>query len=233
MNNDGTISSPEEKHALLTKVLKSFKFFPAGVLSLESDAADGLELFGEQHQLRATVSDKEQLKQRKKALPEARLYAHSLTGFRIPKQVQLAYLLDHKINTLTTKKRWTKMLSKVHQHLKPYGLFVFDIWMDDYFQQLQQHAQEITIWDGEVTISNWKSARSSYQLEQVRFAATGKDDLYSRHDREERYMTVSLTELKKMLSSYEQVIVLDSHGRKTRKKLDQYVIVAQKGRSDK
>jgi hypothetical protein len=84
-----------------------------------------------------------------------------------------------------------------------------------------------------VTISNWKSARSSYQLEQVRFAATGKDDLYSRHDREERYMTVSLTELKKMLSSYEQVIVLDSHGRKTRKKLDQYVIVAQKGRSDK
>lgn len=51
MKTFSPLATPEAKHALISKVLKSLKHYPNTILSLDTDKHDGLELFIEKHQV--------------------------------------------------------------------------------------------------------------------------------------------------------------------------------------
>lgn len=223
-------SDPKKKYNFLTTVLKRYKQFPHGVLSLAYSEQDPLWLFAENSSVVWLVWSKEKITQAKEKIEWWRFYSNSLTGFRVAGAMQLAYLFDQQIHRLTSESQWKKLFERVVKHLDPYGLFVFDFFADSVFDRLCKQWREQKITEEEVLLSSWTKSRNSYAYQSLAFVQTEWNN-YTRHERSEKYFTISITQLKKLLSDvFSSVEVLDYRARKLSKKSDHAVIVCQKGR---
>ncbi len=229
MNTFFHLATWVSKHQLISKILKSAKVFPSTILSLESNDHDGMEHFVEQHNVICVSSDKEWMSARKLALPTIKYYPQSLLSFRIPQKVQLVTLFDQRINTLVGEKKREKCFEKVLSSLEPYGYFIFDIYTPQAFDHLGKKDSQIEISDQKCSFSTWKEKKWVYECIATKFEKEPETDLYTRHDIKQWYQAFSLPHMKKLLSWFDSLQILDHKARKQSKKSDHLVVVAQKG----
>gem|GEM_PF-5484283 len=98
----------------------------------------------------------------KEALPDARLYANSFSGRRVPAQMNMIYCLSQEMNKQPATSR-EKIFSKVSQQLHPYGLFIFDMMTNHFFDGLCKQKGETIVNEQEVSLSTWKKTKSGYK----------------------------------------------------------------------
>lgn len=218
-----------QKHDLLSKILKRKKHYPSSVCCLGVDAQSWLELFAEHHATWGVVAKKEQLADAKSQLPQAKLYGQSLQGFRLPAKMQLIYQLDTSIHSLVGELKWEKFFQKIHDHLEPYGVFVFDLYLGSHFEH---HAKEwwwVNLWDSLVSIDSRKEKKWTYTRNAVTFTEQ-ESGLYIREQISDTYQTFTVPAIKKLLKWFDTVEVIDTKGRKATAKSKHVVVVVQKGR---
>lgn len=104
---------------------------------------------------------KEMLAVARAKLPGVRLHLASFENFQLPARYQLIYSLFDSLNNLLTPEAFDGMARRVHHHLLPGGLFVFDVnttaglrdlwrggvaegWADDVYYRWQNSYDETT-----------------------------------------------------------------------------------------
>lgn len=222
-----SLTLPEKKHQLLTKVLKRFKVFPSSVGCLWVKENSWLNTFSENQSIRWTVSDKEDLITMKEQYPVAKLYAHSLLSFRFPTTLQLIYALDTQFQSVGWTKSREKLVQKCYDHLEPYGMLIFDLHMPKSFDE-KQDSQQLNISKDQVILTNQSIKKWLLNQQTVTFKIN-EEGTYDREDQTIKQQLLWITDLKKMLKWFETIEFLDHNWRKANTKTKHVVVVVQKG----
>jgi hypothetical protein len=218
-----------QKHDLLSKLLKRKKHYPSSVCCLWVDANSWLELFAEHHATWGVVAKKEQLAAAKEQFSQAKLYGQTLQWFRLPAKMQLIYQLNTSIHSLVGEQKREKFFQKVHDHLEPYGIYVFDLYLWSHFEHHTKQWWWVTLWDDLVSIDSRKEKKWLYTRNAVTFTEQ-ESGLYTREQISDTYQTFTVPAINKLLKGFDSVEVVDTKGRKATAKSNHVVVVVQKGR---
>ena len=63
----------------------------------------------------------------RRKVPEGRFFRQDMASFRLPRKFDIILCIFDSLNHLLTFAAWKKVFGRVHSHLNPRGLFVFDI----------------------------------------------------------------------------------------------------------
>jgi len=102
------------------------------ILELGCGTGSVLEVLAYDFNVTGIDQSSEMLKIAKKKLPRrgsnrAEFYRQSMDNFKLDKKFDAVICVYDTINHLTRFSRWEKLFQKVSKHLKPSGVFVFDI----------------------------------------------------------------------------------------------------------
>jgi SAM-dependent methyltransferase len=103
-------------------------FRGGAVLDLGCGTGNGaLQMLQRGQSVQGLDGSKEMLAVAKAKLPGVKLHLGSFETFRLPASFQLIYSLFDSLNNLLTPEAFHNMARRVHHHLLPGGLFIFDV----------------------------------------------------------------------------------------------------------
>lgn len=76
------------------------------------------------------------LRQAKQKLPAMQLVLGDMAKFSLPQTFDAVYCLHNSVNHLLTFREWEQMFANVAKHLRPNGIFIFDINTDERMERL-------------------------------------------------------------------------------------------------
>jgi ubiquinone/menaquinone biosynthesis C-methylase UbiE len=97
------------------------------ILELGCGTGTVMRTFGKIYQLSGLDNAEGMLSKAKKKVPHAQYYHADMTTFTIPKTFDAVLCVFDSINHITKLTDWNKVFFRVTKHLKPHGLFLFDI----------------------------------------------------------------------------------------------------------
>lgn len=111
-----------------TKLLVT-QYLPRGSSLLELGCGTGniLNIFKDTYTLSGLDNSRGMLELAEKKVPDATYYQGDMTSFRQDIQYDGILCIFDTINHLSKLKEWQRLLMTVHKHLKPGGIFIFDM----------------------------------------------------------------------------------------------------------
>lgn len=81
---------------------------------------------------------KEYINKAKKLLPKANLSVQSMHNFKLNKQFDVIYSVHECINEIKPYKNWEATIKQAKKHLKPEGIFIFDMRTTKHLQDMKK-----------------------------------------------------------------------------------------------
>lgn len=223
---------PQKTYNLLQKICKKHKVFPRQILELECWTWEILQFFTEQSKLYGTESKEKEFQTAKQNIATGKIYHQSLNSFRLPFQWQLIYCTNTAFNKLTKFSDREKVFNKAAWHLEPYGLFIFHIHTEKYYQNFNDQISYIEDKKNNTyTITQNKKWNNNSYSTKTQIFSKDKDEHYKLSEYSNIETTFSINQIKKSLLQYfENISTIDPKGKKTTTQTNSMYIICQKWR---
>ncbi len=141
----------------------------------------------------------EMIKEATKNVPAGTFFVDDMTNFNLDKKFDAVISMYDSINHLESKEGWQKCFENVAHHLKPNGVFIFDILTTGRFQELPE---ETPVEESGVTID-----AELIDPQTLKWSITHKDDLIEMQE-----IVYPISEIKEMLQKYfDSIEITDIH----------------------
>jgi len=214
------------QQSLVQTILKKYKQFPSHICQLGITDTLLLSQLSPHHQTYAICPDKSVSQEFKNNVPDLKIYSQSLSSFRVPTQMWMFMMRNQQIHSIRNRE---KFFQKISDHMEPYGLFVFDMYTNKYFDSLVWPSEDIDIATDHVNISSRKKKKDIYQQIYTRFDVD-ESGMYTRKNETQTYISQPTTAIKKMMKPmFDSITFLDYRWRAVGKYGEHVVVVCQKG----
>ncbi|MBW3022243.1 class I SAM-dependent methyltransferase, partial [Candidatus Woesearchaeota archaeon] len=125
------ISDDPDARKRANKVIRFInKYNPKAKVVLELGVGNGAVLanFPKKYALSGLDVDKSYVELARKKLPKSDLFTASMHNFRKKQKYDVIFSIFDSINFLTSFQQWKQTFTNVQMHLKPNGIFVFDMY---------------------------------------------------------------------------------------------------------
>ena len=99
----------------------------SSLIELGCGTGNILKLLQNKYELTGIDNSPGMIEQAKRKVPTAQYYLDDITTFRHPRSYDGILCIFDTINHLTTFSKWNSLFRQVHKHLKPKGIFIFDM----------------------------------------------------------------------------------------------------------
>ncbi len=129
---DDVIGRSFESTHFIKDLINEYNSNVSDILELGCGTGSVLEVLAYDFNVTGIDQSSELLKIAEKKFPRhgtnwSELYRHSIVDFKLDKKFDAVICVYDTINHLTRFSQWKKLFRKVREHLKPSGVFVFDI----------------------------------------------------------------------------------------------------------
>jgi len=220
---------PQKIYWFFQKICKQNKVFPKQVLELMCGDGEVLQCFADQSSIYGIESSKAKFQKLKETITVWKFYNQKFGNFRIPFQGQLIYCVYSAFNQLTKYTDREKVFSKVVWHLEPYGLFVFRVNTEKYYQWFVDQIEVKQTEKNYIITQTKKSKNNVYNFEVAKFIYK-ENDMYTLFKSSESEVSFPVSQIKKSLQQYfEKIEILDLKWKRSSVSHKEVYFVCQKG----
>jgi len=192
----------------LFSYLKKYKIYPKNVLQLDCKSWDVLSCFEQSKVYGLCPNDDVVLEKLKLEFSGWKFYHQNATSFRLPYKMQLIFMLDEYLNSWSKFSQWELIFNKIYDHLEPYGLFVFDVFLPKYYQSVWCIETKFSIVDGDYSFTKSFEKRWVFYQETKKFI-NQKDNLFLLDENITKKAAFPLADIKKSLQEkFESISVI-------------------------
>jgi len=218
----------QKTYEFLQKSCKQHKVFPKQILELNCKNGEILSFFSEHSKIYGIENSKDKIEKAKQKNPNWKFYNQNISNFRIPFQWQLIYCVNTTFNQLTKYSDREKIFQKTIWHLEPYGLFIFRIYTEKYYQNFEN---KISIIEKEknYTITQTKKTKTNIFNTSNKFFSLQKDNIYLLSEHTTSEISIPISQIRKSLQQYfENIFITNTKGQKSKSTDKEIYFICQK-----
>jgi SAM-dependent methyltransferase len=184
---------------------------PAAASLLELGCGTGALLAGltPAYQVTGVDRSREMLAIAASRVPAARLIRADMTSFALAERFDVAICMFDTLNHLPSFDRWQALFDRVHEHLAPGGLFIFDVNTSGRLRRLHGGPSFLEEVDGNVVVMSVEPAGGWLSMWQTRIFERLHDDIYRLHDERILELGVPLAHLRAALAGRFEVLLAE------------------------
>jgi SAM-dependent methyltransferase len=187
-------------------------YLPAASTLLELGCGTGALLAGLTPQLTVTGIDlsPQMLSVAAGTVPAARLELADITAFTLPARFDVVICMFDTLNHVPSFAGWLSLFDRVHAHLAPDGLFIFDVNTAGRLRRLHGGPPFLDEFDGNVVIMTVRSAGGPLSLWETRIFEHQGDELYRLHHERIHELGVPLAQIHGALATRFELLESES-----------------------
>ena len=143
-------------------------------------------------------------------VPAARLELADITSFWLPDRFDVVICMFDTLNHVPDFAGWRSLFDRVHEHLRPGGLFVFDVNTTGRLQRLDGGPPYLDEFDGNVVVMTVRSAGGALSLWETRIFEQQPDGLYRLHHEKIHELGVPLAQIRATLADRFEELTAES-----------------------
>lgn len=132
-------------------------------------------------------------------VPAARLIRADMTSFTLASRFDVVICMFDTLNHLPAFEHWAALFDRVHEHLVPEGLFIFDVNTSGRLRRLHGGPSFLEEFDGNVVVMTVEPAGGWLSMWQTRIFERLHDDVFRLHDERILELGVPLAHLRAAL----------------------------------
>jgi SAM-dependent methyltransferase len=176
-------------------------FHPAAASLLELGCGTGALLadLAKTYQVTGVDRAPEMLAIAASRVPAAQLIPADMTSFTLSSRFDVVICMFDTLNHLPAFERWEALFDRVHEHLAPGGLFIFDVNTSGRLRRLHGGPSYLEEFDGNVVVMTVEPAGGWLSMWQTRIFERLHDDVFRLHDERILELGVPLAHLRAAL----------------------------------
>ena len=210
---DTVNGEPTELIATLLGAFDRYRPDARDVLELGCGTGAVLAGLGSGYSLTGIDLSSRMLERAQRRCPEARLLEADITRFELDETFDAVICVFDTLNHVTSLEGWEMVVSKVAQHLRDGGLFLFDLNTVGRLRDLGDMAPWVYDFDGHTLVMDVNFSREPLAVWDIRIFEHRSDDTYVLHRDTIAELGVDLETVRQMLSAHFEILeVFDEEG---------------------
>ena len=212
---DAVVGDREEVARFIQRLISAFAPRSKTLLELGCGSGSMLKILSKKYRCAGIDQSKGMIAVAKKKAPRARVAVGDITNFDLNTQYDAVICPFDTINHVTTFSAWKKVFANAHKHLKPGGVFIFDVNTEAKMERYRTEPAFAEIQDNEISIVDVQRVRRFRYLVNLRLLKKVKGDLYRHHEMLIPEIVVPTEKILKELSIYFKRVTLVDPDRKS------------------
>jgi len=203
---DAVNGEPTELIATLLGAFDRYRSDVRDVLELGCGTGAVLAGLGSGYSLTGIDLSSRMLERARRRCPEARLLEADITRFELDETFDAVICVFDTLNHVTSLEGWEMVVSKVAQHLRDGGLFLFDLNTVGRLRDLGDMAPWVYDFDGHTLVMDVDFSREPMAVWDIRIFEHRSDDSYVLHRDTINELGVDLETVRQMLSAHFEIL---------------------------
>ena len=203
---DAVNGEPTELIATLLGAFDRYRPDARNVLELGCGTGAVLAGLGSGYSLTGIDLSSRMLERAQRRCPEARLLEADITRFELDETFDAVICVFDTLNHVTSLEGWETVVSKVAQHLRDGGLFLFDLNTVGRLRDLGDMAPWVYDFDGHTLVMDVDFSRAPLAVWDIRIFEHRSDDSYVLHRDTIFELGVDLETVRQMLSAHFEIL---------------------------
>ena len=196
---DRIVGDRSEEIERIRSYIAAFRPAAASLLELGCGTGALLAELAQPYQVAGVDRSPEMLGIAAGRVPAARLIQADMTNFTLASRFDVVICMFDTLNHLPSFDRWKALFDRVHEHLAPDGLFIFDVNTSGRLRRLHGGPSLLEEFDGNVVVMSVESAGGWLSMWQTRIFERLHDDVFRLHDERILELGVPLAHLRAAL----------------------------------
>ena len=196
---DRIVGDRSEEIERIRSYIAAYRPAAASLLELGCGTGALLAELAQSYQVAGVDRSPEMLDIAARRAPAARLIRADMTSFTLASRFDVAICMFDTLNHLPSFDRWKALFDRVHEHLAPDGLFIFDVNTSGRLRRLHGGPSFLEEFDGNVVVMSVEPAGGWLSMWQTRIFERLHDDVFRLHDERILELGVPLAHLRAAL----------------------------------
>lgn len=203
---DRIVGDRSEEIERLQSYIAAFRPSAASLLELGCGTGALLAELANSYQVAGVDRSPEMLAIAAGRVPSAQLTQADMTSFTLARRFDVAICMFDTLNHVPAFSGWQALFDRVHEHLAPDGLFIFDVNTAGRLRRLHGGPSFLEEIDGNVVVMSVEPAGGWLSMWQTRIFERLHDDVFRLHDERILELGVPLAHIRTALASQFMVL---------------------------
>jgi SAM-dependent methyltransferase len=164
----------------------------------------------------------------RKRAPAAKVFVGDITNFSFTERYDIILCPFDTINHVTSFSAWKSVFANAHRHLRPNGVFIFDVNTETKMERYRTEPAFAEIMEDEISIVDVRRVRRFRYLVNLRLLRRAKGETFRHHEVLIPELVVPTEKVLKALSVYfKRVTMIDAERREPSEKTEELYFVCQ------
>jgi SAM-dependent methyltransferase len=228
---DAVVGDRQEVARFLRALLKRYMPRARSLLELGCGSGSMLELLTKSYRCTGIDLSPGMIKVAKRKAPRARLMVGDITEFSLSERFDAILCPFDTINHVTSFPKWKKVFERVHSHLAPNGVFIFDVNTEAKMERYRTEPPFAEISKNEISVVDvHRVRRFRYEVHLHRMTRE-QGALFRHHDlRIPEIVVPTPTILRELSKLFRKVTLIDPDRKKPSEETEELFFVCQQPR---
>jgi SAM-dependent methyltransferase len=225
---DKVVGDREEVAVFLQRLAQ--RYAPKGKTLLELGCGSGsmLRVLSKRYQARGIDLSPKMIEVARKRAPAAKVSVGDITNFSFTERYDIILCPFDTINHVTSFSAWKRVFANAHRHLKPNGVFIFDVNTETKMERYRTEPAFAEIMEDEISIVDVRRVRRFRYLVNLRLLSRVKGETFRHHEVLIPELVVPTERVLKALSVYfKRVTMIDAERREPSENTEELYFVCQ------
>jgi SAM-dependent methyltransferase len=225
---DAVVGQREDVALFLQKLLRTYAPKAKTLLELGCGSGSMLKILSRRYNARGIDLSSKMIELAKRKAPKAKVSVGDITRFSFDEHYDAIICPFDTINHVTSFPAWKRVFANAHKHLKPGGVFIFDVNTETKMERYATEPVFAEIMKNEISIVDVQRVRRYRYLVNLRLLRREKGELYRNHEVLIPELVVPTPAILKELSNYfTRVTLVDPDRKKPSDETEELFFVCQ------